>query len=119
LCIHIQVGDGVFGHRQSTYLLLMVQALVVVLKDGHAFGLARVVLGVCVGDVAGEDFLPEGEAARGAWEKYQQEFLERLFSVVESMGGACGGAEQSGGLLMGRSSVYRRRWRCDGVFLAK
>lgn len=42
------------------------QALVVVLKDGHAFRLAAVVLGVCVGDVAGEDFLPEGEAARGA-----------------------------------------------------
>lgn len=42
------------------------QALIVVLEDGHAFRLAAVVLGVCVGDVAGEDFLPEGEAARGA-----------------------------------------------------
>lgn len=51
---------------EYTYLLLVVQALVVVLKDGHAFRLAAVVLGVCVGDVAREDFLPEGEAARGA-----------------------------------------------------
>jgi hypothetical protein len=50
-----------------SYLLLVVQALVVVLKHGHAFGLAAVVLGVCVGDVACKDLLPEGEAARGAW----------------------------------------------------
>lgn len=49
-----------------SYLLLVVQTLVVVLKDRHAFRLAAVVLGVCVGHVAGEDFLPEGEAARGA-----------------------------------------------------
>jgi len=45
----------------------VVQTLVVVLKDGRAFRFARVVLGVCVGRVAGEDFLPEGEAARWAW----------------------------------------------------
>jgi hypothetical protein len=50
-----------------SYLLLVVQALVVVLKHGHAFRLAAVVLGVCVGDVACKDLLPEGEAARGAW----------------------------------------------------
>ena len=55
------------GGRLGTYLLLVVQALVVVLKHGHAFRLAAVVLGVCVGDVARKDFLPEGEAARGAW----------------------------------------------------
>ena len=53
-------GDG-------TYLLLVMKALVVVLKDGGAFCLARVVLGVCVGRVACEDFLPEGEAAGWAW----------------------------------------------------
>lgn len=46
-----------------TNLLFVVQALVVILKDRHAFGLARVVLGVCICDVAGKDFLPEGEAA--------------------------------------------------------
>lgn len=51
----------------STNLLLVVQTLVVVLENGHAFGFAGVVLGVCVGHVAREDFLPEGEAARGAW----------------------------------------------------
>jgi len=52
---------------KDTHLLLMVKALVVVLKDGCAFCLARVVLGVCVGRVACEDFLPEGEAAGWAW----------------------------------------------------
>lgn len=51
----------------STNLLLVVQALVVVLKHRRALGLAGVVLGVCVGDVAGEDFLPEGEAAGGSY----------------------------------------------------
>jgi hypothetical protein len=49
-----------------TYLLLVVQTLVVVLEDGDALCLARVVFGVGVGHVAREDFLPEGEAARGA-----------------------------------------------------
>lgn len=51
----------------NTHLLLVVQALVVVLEDGHALCLAAVVLGVCVGHVAREDFLPEGEATRGAY----------------------------------------------------
>ena len=50
----------------TTYLLLVVQTLVVVLEDRHALCLARVVFGIGVGHVAGEDFLPEGEAARGA-----------------------------------------------------
>ena len=54
------------GYR-GTYLLLVVKTLVIVLKDGCAFCLARVVLGVCVGRVACEDFLPEGEAAGWAW----------------------------------------------------
>jgi len=44
----------------------VVQTLVVVLENGHALCLAAVVLGVCVGHVARENFLPEGEAARGA-----------------------------------------------------
>lgn len=51
---------------RATYLLLVVQALVVVLKHWGTFCFARLVLGVCVCDVAGEDFLPEGEAARGS-----------------------------------------------------
>ena len=40
------------------------QALVVVLQRGDALLLAAVVRGGGVDDVAGEDFLPEGEAAR-------------------------------------------------------
>jgi hypothetical protein len=51
----------------DTYLLLVVETLVVVFKDGCAFCFARVVFGVCVGCVACEDFLPEGEAAGWAW----------------------------------------------------
>jgi hypothetical protein len=43
------------------------QTFIIVLEDGCAFCLARVVFGVGVCDVAGEDFLPEGEAAGGAW----------------------------------------------------
>jgi len=49
----------------KSHLLLVVQALVVVLEDGLALYFAPVVFGRCVGDVAGEDLLPEGEAARG------------------------------------------------------
>ena len=43
----------------------MVQALVVVLEDGAALLLARVVFSGCVDDVAGEDLLPEGKASAG------------------------------------------------------
>ena len=50
---------------RRSYLLLVVQALVVVVKDGRAFRLSGVVVGGGVGDVAGEDFLPEREAAGG------------------------------------------------------
>jgi hypothetical protein len=52
----------------STYLFLVVQALVVIFKDGLAFCCAAVVFGRCVGYVACEDFLPEGEAAGWACE---------------------------------------------------
>ena len=70
LALELRVGvvrgeEGRGG--KGTHLLLVVKALVVVLKDGGAFRLARVVLGVCVGRVACEDFLPEGEAAGWAW----------------------------------------------------
>jgi len=67
VCLGLAVR-GLEGERAGS-LLLVVQALVVVLKHGHAFRLAAVVLGVCVGDVARKDFLPEGEAARGAASK--------------------------------------------------
>jgi len=51
-------GVGVAAH-----LFLVVQALVVILEGGAALLLARVVVGVGVDDVAGEQLLPEGEAA--------------------------------------------------------
>jgi hypothetical protein len=51
-----------------TYLLLVVQALIVIFENGLAFRCAAVVFGVCVGHVACEDFLPEGEAAPWACE---------------------------------------------------
>ena len=73
-CVRTWLRKAVYGVKRGgggrsgwTYLLLVVQALVVVLKHGPAFCLAAVVLGVCVGDVARKDLLPEGEAARGAW----------------------------------------------------
>jgi hypothetical protein len=50
-----------------THLLLVVQTLIVVLEDGCAFCFSGIVFGGSVCDVAGEDFLPKGEAAGGAW----------------------------------------------------
>jgi hypothetical protein len=60
------VGETGLEDSEPTYLFLVVQTLVVVLEYGHAFRFPRVVFGIRVRDVAGEDFLPEGEAARGA-----------------------------------------------------
>jgi hypothetical protein len=54
--------------KPVTYLLLVVQALVVIFENGLAFRCAAVVFGICVGHVACEDFLPEGEAAPWACE---------------------------------------------------
>ena len=56
------------GCEREAYFFLMMQTLVVILEYGGAFCFSAVVFGVCVCDVAGEDFLPEGEAAAGAWE---------------------------------------------------
>jgi len=84
------------GQGRCTYLLLVVKAFVVVLKDGCTFCLARVVLGVCVGCVACEDFLPEGEAAGWAW----------LFVLVENCGFLCRGSSCGiGGQLRARSEA--------------
>lgn len=65
LAWHTIFRKGRFMGRwmESTHLLLVVQTLVVVFEDGCAFCFARVVFGGCVGRVACEDFLPEGEAA--------------------------------------------------------
>lgn len=82
------------GFHDSPYLLLVVQALVVVLKHRHAFRLAAVVFGVCVGHVACENFLPEGEAARGAWEAMSVVFCTR--GVWCAMGSGYGSVESNG-----------------------
>lgn len=74
-CCEVE-GEGVRfgvegkGRLGSTHLFLVVQALVVIFEHGLALHFALVVFGRGVGDVAGEDFLPEGEAARRAcqWE---------------------------------------------------
>ena len=50
-----------------TYLFLVVEALVVIFENGLAFHFTLVVFGRGVDHVAGEHFLPEGEAAGGAW----------------------------------------------------
>jgi hypothetical protein len=58
------------------------QALVVIFKYGLAFRGAAVVFGRGVGDVAGEDFLPEGEAAGWAWgEEGQYKYKVRVWSL--------------------------------------
>ena len=51
----------------ATDLFLVVQAFVVVFHHRQAFRLARIVFGVGVDDVAGEEFLPEGKAAGRTW----------------------------------------------------
>ena len=64
------------GSLGQTYLFLVVQALVVVLEHGQAFRFAGVVFRRCVSYVAGEDFLPEGEAAGGAcWVRISARFF--------------------------------------------
>lgn len=98
-----------YGKGVSSYLLLVVQTLVVVLEDGHAFGLAAVVLGVCVGHVAREDFLPEGEAARGACERgLAGALLCFIWSVrvVGRIGGESGAEER-----WCRAAVWSARMR--------
>jgi hypothetical protein len=48
------------------YLLLVVQALVIILQCWRALLLARIVLGRCVDNVAGHNLLPERKAAAHA-----------------------------------------------------
>ena len=59
--VHVPHSSGIV----SVYLFPVVQALVVVLQDWLALHFTRVVFRVCVYDVAGENLLPEGKAARG------------------------------------------------------
>jgi hypothetical protein len=84
-----------------THLLLVMQALVVVFKYGLAFCGAAVVFGGCVGDVAGEDFLPKGEAAGWACEGGKlvcivvgERWLEE--SVLGGVWAANGGGDMAG-----------------------
>lgn len=65
------------------HLLLVVQALVVVFEGGQALLRAGQVVRVAVDDVAGEDFLPEGEAAGGACEGRKGRVSERWAAGVE------------------------------------
>lgn len=55
------------ANKQKTDLFLMVQTLIVILHHRQAFLLAGIVFCVGVDDVAGEEFLPEGKAARWTW----------------------------------------------------
>lgn len=63
---------------RRTYLLPVMQTLVVVLQWQDALLLPAVVRGGGVGDVAGQDFLPEGEAARRAWWECQRSVVDCL-----------------------------------------
>jgi hypothetical protein len=62
-----KLKEIVMWEGEGAYLFLVVQALVVIFKYGLAFCRAAVVFGGCVGYIACEDFLPEGEAAGWAW----------------------------------------------------
>lgn len=66
---NLATGGGQWRKTEEEYhyLLLVMQTLIVVLEYGRAFCLAGIVFGVGVCDVAGEDFLPEGEAAGGPY----------------------------------------------------
>lgn len=61
--------EGFLGGEGSADFFPVMQTLVVVFEDGGAFGFARGVFRGGVDNVAGEDFLPEGEAAGGTWER--------------------------------------------------
>ena len=52
-----------------SHLFPMVQTLIVILKRGLAFLLARVVFAARVDDVACEHFLPEGKASAWAFKE--------------------------------------------------
>ena len=85
--------EGRRRKERETDLFLVVQTLVIVFQGGEAFLAARYVVGRRVDDVAGEQLLPEGEAAGGA--------LGTLVSLVgrgevEGWFCGCGGIEGRG-----------------------
>jgi len=99
-------GDGKLGDMRATYLFLMMQTLVVVFEYGLAFSGTAVVFGRGVCDVAGEDFLPEGEAAGWAWvgvrlvdlDGGDGEGLGGGWRYGGGMAGLCGGCVECRGL---------------------
>ena len=88
ICRHIVCAycacSWVWWRCWSSYLFPVVQALVVIFQHGLALGLALVVLGVGIYNIAGEDFLPEGKAARGTWRVVRSVTCSRL--VVGAFG---------------------------------
>lgn len=65
LYVGFGLAVGSLKSQGTCSLLLMMQTLVVILEDGGALGLSRLVFGIGVCDIASEDFLPKGEAAGG------------------------------------------------------
>ena len=108
------------GENGKTNLLLVMQTLVVVLEVGHTFCGSGVVFGVCVCDVAGEDFLPEGEAAGGAC---LVGVMVRICAFLRcSGGGGLGRVAAVGVARRGRVGGGGRRgvgWACAGIYVGR
>lgn len=75
----------------------MMQTFVVILQDRDAFLLAGVVFGRGIDDVAGEDFLPEGEAAGGTWSRDERRRMGESGSWGRGKKGERGVALEKGG----------------------
>ena len=58
-------GETLWSKELLTYLLLVMQAFIVVFEGYCAFLDLFYVFAGAVDDIAGEDFLPEGKAAAG------------------------------------------------------
>jgi len=68
------------SRSQVTYLLLMMQTFIIILHNWQAFLPARDIVRRCVHDVAGQEVLPEGEAARRAYtENYPS--ISQIYSL--------------------------------------
>jgi hypothetical protein len=88
----------------------MMKTLVVVLEHRHAFPFPGFVFWVRVCDVAGEDFLPEGEAAGGSWYWRVSIWVGMLWVLLS--GFESWGWERTGGRAAGERK--RLSWRAGG-----
>ena len=101
----------------------MVQAFVVVLQHRLALDFPGAVVGVGVYYVAGEDLLPEGEAAGGAWESAKVWLVKLGEAVVLQLGAKQSGTEGSPpprpypDAMLGRAGVFRVMWKRDDGML--